>query len=138
MHVVGLKEDLAEISACTSEFIWLFRASPFLGTSAFRINRRRSSPDVCFVEDEVATADGANTALSETILLHARVGGCNLFLIATLLLVGWTKQYIPGQSAATSTSSNCIMVDVNIVCIIGQPIRVSKRIQLPLMLDERW
>ena len=81
----GLKEDLDEISACTSEFIWLFRASPSLGTSAFCINRRRSSPDVCFVEVEVATADGANAAL-------VRVGGCNNFFLIALLLVGLTKQ----------------------------------------------
>ena len=69
MHVDGLKEDLDEISVCTSGLIWLLRASPSLDVAAaFFFNRRRSSSDVCLIEDEVAAVDGDgdNAALVET------------------------------------------------------------------------
>ena len=86
MHEDGLKEDLDDIRVCTSGFICLLRPSPFLGSLAFCMSRRRSSVDASFVEVEVATEDG-DIALVETILFFQRVGNCNFFL-----LDGWTKQ----------------------------------------------
>ncbi len=86
MHLDGLKEDLDDISVCTSGFICLFRTSSVFGSSAFCISRRRSSSDACFVEDEVATADG-DTALVETTLFH-----CNFFFPIAIFVGGWTKQ----------------------------------------------
>ena len=86
MHLEGSKEDLDDISVCTSGLIFLFRASPSFGSSAFCISRRSSSSDVSFVEDEVATADGA-VALVETILCADR----NFFPIR-IFEGGWTKQ----------------------------------------------